>query len=47
LGQLAIAGLSELMLGRSGPSDDFVSEMMSSARRSPKAEKFGPIYPWS
>jgi len=32
-GQLAVAGLSELMLGRSGPREEFVAGLMASARR--------------
>jgi adenylate cyclase len=43
LGQFAVAGLSELMLGRGGPSDDFVSEIMSSARLAVELDSRDPV----
>jgi len=42
-GQLAVAGLSELMLGRSGPHDEFVASLMSSARRAVELDPRDPV----
>ncbi len=42
LGQFAIAGLSELMLGRSGPHEEFIESMMSSARRAVELDPRDP-----
>ncbi|TFG96396.1 MAG: tetratricopeptide repeat protein, partial [Myxococcales bacterium] len=42
LGQIAIAGVSELMLGRGGPRDEFVSAMMTSARRAVELDARDP-----
>ena len=41
-GQLAVAGLSELMLGRSGPHEEFVASLMSSARRAVELDPRDP-----
>jgi len=42
LGQGAIAGLSELMLGREGPHEELVSAMMASARRAVELDARDP-----
>jgi adenylate cyclase len=42
-GQLAIAGLSELMLGRSGPHEEFVATLTSSARRAVELDPRDPV----
>jgi TolB-like protein/class 3 adenylate cyclase len=41
-GQFAIAGLSELMLGRSGPREGLVAAMMASARRAVELDARDP-----
>jgi len=42
LGQVAIAGLSELMLGLSGPHEELLSAMMASARRAVELDARDP-----
>jgi adenylate cyclase len=42
-GQLAIAGLSELMLGRAGPHEEFVAKMTASARRAVELDPRDPV----
>jgi len=42
-GQLAIAGLSELMLGRPGPREEFVAALTSSARRAVELDPRDPV----
>lgn len=41
-GQFAIAGLSELMLGRTGPQEEFITTLMSSARRAVELDPRDP-----
>jgi tetratricopeptide (TPR) repeat protein len=41
-GQLAVAGLSELMLGRSDPHEEFIASLMLSARRAVELDTRDP-----
>jgi TolB-like protein len=42
-GKLAVAGLSELMLGRIGPHEEFVASLMLSARRAIELDPRDPV----